>query len=237
MANDSQLVELLENMLLTPASDFYLSSILHNPNGEALDPRHVDDLDLGTIELMGLTIGLDVKNLEVHGLSNTQVKFDAQGNPLIVVAGSQVTFHAKLPNTQDGYVRPPDVPAQAQATGELYVTLMGKPMPPGTIAITIASIDDLTGVFTATTEQDGKLDTAVINFSKIAVTEQPGGVAMKVTVDLATAFRDSINYVLNQPDMQKTILEQVNAKLASPDVLSSLSSVATAEARKALSGI
>ncbi|MFN3945400.1 MAG: hypothetical protein ACK4K7_10765 [Allosphingosinicella sp.] len=233
MADDNQLIEMIENILLTPSSDFYIATILHDPNGGALDPRTIDSIDLGTIDIQGVQIGIVIRNLVVRGLSNVQVAFDADGNPEISVDGDTVTFHAVLPNEQPGYTRPPDVPAVAAAHGDLDVTIAGQPMPPGTILLTISAVEDLTGVFTAT-EGDGGLSTVEIAFTSLSIAlDLPAGV-MTIAVDLPTVFKQTINHILNQPDMQASFLDKVNAQLSSQAVLSSLSEVATKEARAAL---
>jgi len=231
-ADDNPLIDMIENILLTPSSDFYIATILHDPNGGALDPRTIDSVDLGTISLEGVQIGIVIRNLVVRGLSNVQVAFDSEGNPEISVDGDSVTFHAVLPNQQAGYTRPPDVPAVAAAHGDLDVTIAGQPMPPGTILLTISAVQDLKGVFTAT-EGAGGLSTVEITFTALSVGLDLAAGVMKITVDLATVFKETINHILNQPDMQASFLEKVNAQISSPDVLASLSQVAT-KARAAL---
>ena len=231
---DNALIEVIENILLTPSSDFYIATILHDPAGNALDPRTVDVLDLGTFNIDGINLGIVIKNLTVHGLSNVQVIFDPQGNPDITVSGNTVTFHARLPNTQPGYTRPPDVPSQVQAHGALNVTIAGQPMPPGTLDLTLQRVEDLTGVFTATESTGGDLSTLEVQFTSVSVHPRLGDGNMTITVNLPTVFVSTINHVLNQPGNQAALLEQVNLKLASPDILNSLSQVATQQARKAL---
>lgn len=232
--SDNPLVDAIENILLVPSSDFYLPKILYDPGGNALDPRTIDQLDLGTISVLGLQLGVGVRNFSVHGLSNVQVIMDADGNPDIQVDGDTVTFHAQLPNTNPAYQRPPSVPNQVQASGELDITIGAQKMPPGTLSITMQTVADLTGVFTATESQGGNLATLEIGFTQLSVNPvlSPGNLV--ITIDLDTSFAPTINYVLNQPANQATLLQQVNQKLASPDVLQGLSQVATQQARAAL---
>lgn len=234
---DSQLVEILENMLLTPSSDFYISTILYNPDGSALDPRDIDYADLGIFDVQGISIGIIIRCLNIRGLSNSQVKFDAHGDPEITVDSNKVTFHAKQPNTQPGYQRPQQVPNQILASGELDITLAGQSMPPGSISVTINSVDDLTGVFSATLDNPGRLDTVTITFFALSVNPRIGDGNIKIQVSLDTVFQDAINQILNRDENQKRIIDEINSKLSSPDILTSLSQVATEKARAALSGI
>jgi hypothetical protein len=210
---------MIENILLTPSSDFYIANILHDPAGNALDPRTIDSLDLGTIDVQGIPIGVTIRNLLVKGMSDVQVAFDGDGNPEISVDGNTVNFHAILPNRE--------------ANGELDVTISGTAMPPGTIALTIAAIRDLTGIFDAT-EGSGGLSTVTVTFTGLTLDIDLAAGAMVIVVKLPTVFNDTINRVLNQPDTQAKFLAQVNDKLSSPDILSGLSQVATAQARAAL---
>ncbi|WP_324830321.1 hypothetical protein [Pseudomonas saxonica] len=129
--SNNQLVDILQNMLLTPASDFYVSKLLHSPEQDSLDPCSIAEIYLGSFYVLNTLFEIVVKNLHVKGLSNTQVKFNQQGNPEIVVVGNKVSFTAKQPNTQEGYERPSDVPAQVEALGELHITGDGSPMPVG----------------------------------------------------------------------------------------------------------
>lgn len=232
--SNNQLIDILENLLLTPSSDFYISTILYNPNGSALDPRTIDDVDLGTLTVRDIPIGVIIRNLNVRGLSNTQVKFDGQGNPDIKVDGSTVTFHAKQPNTQEGYSRPPQVPAQILANGELDVSIAGSAMPPGTISLVVNSVAELTGTFSATEQVGGQSDTATITFTALSVKPDIGGGNIDIQIHLDTAFQGTINYVLNLASTQQQIIDQVNAKLNGADILSQLSDVATQQARTAL---
>lgn len=231
---DSQLVGLLENMLLAPDSDFYISTILFNPDGSSLDPRTIPEVDFGTINVDGLTIGVVVKNLVLQGLSNCQIKFDQNNQPEITVDGSSVTFHGKQPNTQAGYTRPPSVPNQIQAKGELDINLAGTQMPPGTISITVQTVDDLSGTFTATEARPGQLDSATVTFTALQVNPTIGGGNILIQVTLQTQFQGTINQILNQAGNLQKMVDALNAKISSPDILASLSNAATKQAQAAL---
>lgn len=233
MSDDNQLVALLENSLLTPASDFYIAKILHNPDGSALDPRSIQTLDLGMHEVEGISIGVVLKNVLVQGLSNVQVKFTSPTQPEISVEGNTVTFHAQQPDQQADYQRPSDVPNQILMKGELDITLAGQTMPPGTISVTVNTVGEILGIFEATEQVDGQPSTAVVTFTKFAVFPSVGGGNIVIQVDLNTVFKDTINYVLNQPDSLQKLIDQVNQELATPDVLAALSQSATDAARKA----
>lgn len=88
--SNNQLVDILQNMLLTPASDFYVSKLLHSPEQDSLDPCSIAEIYLGSFYVLNTLFEIVVKNLHVKGLSNTQVKFNQQGNPEIVVVGNKV---------------------------------------------------------------------------------------------------------------------------------------------------
>lgn len=229
---DNPLIDIIENILLTPSSDFYIATILHDPKGNALDRRTIESLDLGT-NFESIEIGITIKNLVVKGMSNVQVALDGQGNPEISADGDTVTFHAKLPNQQPGYTRPGDVPAEVEANGELDVSIGGTQMPSGTIALTISAIGDLTGVFNAT-EGPGGLSTVEVTFTSLKLNLDLASDVMKVNVTLPTVFSDTINRILNQPEMQQTFLDQINARLSSSDILLGLSQFATTQACAAL---
>ena len=40
MTAPSPIAEILVNFLITPGSDFYLSTMLYSPSGNSLDPHH-----------------------------------------------------------------------------------------------------------------------------------------------------------------------------------------------------
>lgn len=231
---DSQLVALLENLLLTPTSDFYLSKVLHDPGQGGADPLHVDAVDLGTVSVAGIPMAISLTDLTVKGLSNVQVIL-TDGKPDIQVDGNTVTFGAKLPNTQSGYTRPADVPEKLEMNGTLNVTINGTGMPPGTVAVTMASINPLRGVFEATEDQGGKLDTARITFRSVSVTAEETPADITITVNVDTAFCATINEVLNHKTYYAEIFDQLNARLA--EAMDGLSSTATEAARKALSNM
>lgn len=79
--SDNQLVQILQNMLFTPASDFYIAKLLHSSEQDSLDPCNIKEIDLGSFDIMGVPFEIVVKNLHVKGLSNTQIRFDQQGKP------------------------------------------------------------------------------------------------------------------------------------------------------------
>lgn len=237
MASDnSQLIGFLENLLLTPSSDFYLPKVLHNPGQGGIDPLKAAAVDLGSAKIEGIQIDVSVKNLIVRGLSNIQAIFN-DGKPEIQVVGDRVTFHAKLPNTQPGYIRPSDVPDKIEMSGVLDVTLGGGKMPPGTISVTVRSIDDITGVFTATEQTSGDLGSAMVTFEKVTIAAEIGHGNFNIDVKLDTQFITVINDVLNKPKFYAAILDQLNTELAKPEVLNQLSQSATHAGRKALSKI
>lgn len=235
--SDNQLVEILQNMLFTPASDFYISKLLHGPEQESLDPCNVAMIDLGSFDVMGIPFEVVIKNFNVKGLSNTQIRFNQQGKPEVVVDGNKVSFTAKQPNTQAGYQRPPDVPAQVKALGELHINIGGSQMPPGTLAVTIKATDALRGVFTGQEEIEGQLDSVSITFSALSLHPAVSDDTIEVVAELDTAFLTVINEILNRESTKQVLLDEVNAFLASAQTLASLSQKATTQARLALADV
>lgn len=233
--SNNQLVDILKNMLLTPASDFYVSKLLHSPDQSSLDPCNIAEIDLGTFYVIGVPFEMVVKNLHVKGLSNTQIRFNQQGYPDIVVDANKVSFTAKQPNTQEGYERPSDVPAQVQALGELHINIDGSQMPVGSLNITIKATDQIRGVFTAQEEIEGQLDSAEITFLVLSLHPEVSGETIEVIADLETAFLKVINEILNRESSKQSLLGEMNNYLASAATLASLSHKATEQARLALS--
>lgn len=235
--SDNPLVDVIENILLTPSSDFYIARILYNQDGSALDPRTVDSFTLSGIDVDGLTLDITVQQFSVRGLSNVEVQTLPNGLPDVTVDGDAVTFVAQLPNTNPQYQRPPDVPNTVQAGGTLQISIGGQPMPPGTIALTIDTVQSVSGTFAATEGTSGDLNTLSIDFTQVAIAPALSNGNMTVTVTLDTVFNEAINTVLNQPGNQQNLLDQLNQYVNRPDVLSQLSQIATQQARSALSGL
>lgn len=233
MSND-QLVQILQNMLFTPASDFYVSKLLHSPDQDAIDPCSIAEIDLGTFDVMGFPVEIVIKNLNIKGLSNTQIRFDQQDRPEVVVVGNKVSFAAKQPNTQMGYERPSDVPDQVQALGELHITIGGGSISPGSLSITIKATDEIIGVFTAEEEIEGNLKSAKITFSVLSLHPSVSGDTIEVVADLETAFLKVINDILNRESSKQALLDEMNTFLASAQTLASFSQKATEQARLAL---
>lgn len=235
--SENQLVQILLNMLLTPASDFYVSKLLHSPEYESLDPCTLMEIDLGSFDVSGIPIEVVIKNLHVKGLSNTQVGFNQQGKPDVVVDGNKVSFTAKQPNTQAGYERPSDVPAQVEALGELNINIAGSQMPSGSLRITITATDEIRGVFTAEEEIEGQLDSAKITFSAFSLHPPVSDNTIEVCAELDTAFLTVINEVLNRESSKQSLMGKINDFLASAPTLASLSQKATEQARLALADL
>lgn len=228
-APPSSICEILVNYLITPGSEFYLSTILYDPDGGSLDPLTISSIDLGTFTVEGVPIGISLSAVTVAGLSNVQVIMNG-GQPDVTIDGSTVTFNATLPNQQTGYQRPAGVPATLQMNGTLNVTIGGEIMPPGTITAAVDTISDVKAVWTLTDEN--KLIT--ITFSSAGVTADETTSNMDITVVIQSVFAPTINQILNTPDVYDKILQQLNDQLAQPGVLEQLSQTATTAARKAL---
>ena len=237
MSNDNPLIPILENLFLTPSSEFYISTVLYNPDGTSADPLTAAEIDVGTMDGDGVEIGVVLKQVVIKGLSNTQVKFDTDNKPEITVDGDQVTFHAKLPNTQAGYERPQGVPDQVEMASELDIALNGTAMPPGTLSGTIRTVADITGVFTATQKDSHDPQTVQIQMNKLVISPATADGNITITVDLNTVFKGVINTILNTPENLDKMVAALNTELAKPETLRKLSDALTDQARKALAGI
>lgn len=235
--SNNQFVDILLNMLLTPKSDFYISKLLYSADKKSLDPCVISSIDLGVTEVFGVQFAILVKDLEVKGLSDTQVRIDAQNKPDIVVVDNEVTFHAKQPNTQEGYQRPPDVPAQVEAVGSLHITVGGEVMPPGTFKVVIKSTDPIQGVFKVVEAVAGDIDSVNIVFSALSIHPATSNGNISVVADLQTSFIGVINDVLNSEKNLLALIADINEHVSTPQILSSISEKATQFARQALSKI
>lgn len=228
-SSPSPICELLVNYLITPGSDFYLSTILYSSSGNSLDPLSISNIDLGTFTIEGVPVGVEFSDVSVRGLSNVQVIMNGD-QPDVTIDGSTVTFNATLPNVQQGYQRPPSVPTTLQLNGTLNVTIGGEAMPSGTISATVNTISDAVAVWTLT--DGGNLIT--ITFSSASVTADTTTSNMKITVSIDSGFGPTLNQILNTPQVYSLIIQQLNDELAQSSILSQLSQTATNAARKAL---
>lgn len=231
---DNQLVLILQNMLLTPSSDFYMSSLFYSDDKQSLDPRVIEHINMGVFEILGSEISIEVYDVEVKGCSNTQVRFNAQGAPDIIVDGNVVSFIATHPNTQDGYQRPPYVPAQIQGDGRLLIKINGELMPEGRLGFTVKTVKEIRGVFNAVEEVAGQLETAKVTFSSLSFLPETGSGNIEVKAELDTAFITIINQMLNRESSLQRLADEMNNHLALPPSLTALSNVATQYARQAL---
>lgn len=232
--SDNQLVLILQNLLLTPASDFYISTLFRSPDKQSLDPRVIERINFGTFEVMGVEFEVECADFEVKGLSNTQVKFDADNNPEIVVEGSQITFAAKHPNHQVGYERPPQVPAEIEGEGRLVISIAGDYLEEGRLGLKIKSVHDVHGVFSCALEVEDELGTAQVFFSAVSFNPVLGNSNVAVSVELNSVFKDIINQVLNRENNLQLLVGELNSHISTPQSLVALSEVATAHARQAL---
>lgn len=232
--SDNQLVLILQNLLLTPASDFYISTLFRSADKQSLDPRVIERIDFGVFEVMGVEFEIECTDFELEGLSNTQVKFDADNNPEIVVEGNQVTFAAKHPNNQAGYERPPQVPAEIRGEGRLVISMAGEYLEEGRLSLTIKNVHDVQGVFSCALQVEGELDTAQVTFSAMSFEPQLNNHNVAVDVELNSVFKDIINKVLNREKTLQLLVDELNTHIATVQSLDALSQVATACARQAL---
>ena len=232
--SDNQLVLILQNMLLTPSSDFYLSSLFYNEDKRSLDPRVIEHIDMGVFEVLGSEVSIEVYDMEVKGCSNTQVRFNDQGAPDIIVDGNVVSFIAKHPNTQEGYQRPPHVPAQIQGEGRLLIKINGELMPEGRLGFTVKTVKEVRGVFSAVEEVAGQLETAKVTFSSLSFLPDTARGNIEVTAELDTSLIAIINQILNRESSLQRLTDEMNKHLALQPSMAALSDVATQYARQAL---
>ena len=232
--SNNQLVLILQNLLLTPASDFYLSTLFRSTDKQSLDPRVIERIDFGTFEVMGVEFEIACTDFEVKGLSHTQIKFDADNNPEIVVEGNQVTFSAKHPNNQAGYERPPEVPAEIRGVGKLVINIAGDYLDEGRLSLTIKNIQKVQGIFSCALEVEDELDTAQVSFSTISFEPILSNNNVAVDIELNSVFKDIINQVLNREKTLQLLVDELNSHLSTAQSLAALSQVVTACAREAL---
>lgn len=231
---DNQLVEVMQNMFLTPSSDFYISTILYSADKKSLDPLLVNNMDLGTFDIFGIKFFVEIKNLDVRGLSNTQVRFDNAQKPEIAADGNKVTFGAKQPNNQQGYVRRAEVPAEIEAIGALHIAIDGTPMPPGMIKIIVRGTEKIDGVFSVTEKTAGVVDSVTVSFLELSIHPTLANNNVSITATLDTAFISIINQELNSEKTLKLFIDQLNNEISKPTALSNISDIATQRARQAL---
>ena len=231
---NNQLVQALKNLLLTPTSDFYISNLLHDPDKQSLDPLVIERIDMGSFDILESKIEVVYADIVLKGLSNTQVRFDANNKPEIIVDGSRVSFKAKHPNTQAGYDRPTDVPAEIVGSGRLIIRIDGNLMPEGTLALTIKSVNDVQGVFNATLEVEEQLDTAQVEFTAISFNPEVTNENLAIDIELESIFVSVIKQILNREDKLQTFVNELNIHLSTDASLAGLSQVATQYARLAL---
>lgn len=235
MPSNSTLVGLLENMLLTPTSDFYLSTLLHDPNGQSADPLTASSIDLGTQSVFDVNVGIVLTNVIANGLSDVQVNF-VNGVPDVQVNDDTVTFTGKMPNTQDGYTRPPDVPDHLIMSGGLDCTIAGQAMPPGTVSVSVKTAS-LAGSFQVAGDDNDLANTAQVTFTSVKLSADRTTDNIQIDIQLDTAFKDAIQDALNTPDNFQQLIDQANSLLAGSSTLSDLSDYATQAARRALAAI
>lgn len=232
--SDNQLVLILQNLLLTPSSDFYLSTLFRSADQQSLDPRVIERIDFGIFDIMGVEFEIACTDFEVKGLSHTQVKFDADNKPEIVVEGNQVTFFAKHPNNQFGYERPPEVPAEIRGEGTLVISMAGEHLDEGRLNLTIKNVQTVHGVFSCALEVEGELDTAQVSFSTVSFEPVLSKTNVVVDIELNSVFKDIINQVLNREKTLQLLVDELNIHLSTAQSLAALSQVATTCARQAL---
>lgn len=232
--DSSSILKLLVNYLAQPASDFYLPSFLYK---NSLDPWYPAEIQLPPLTILGMAVDITLGKIVCRGLSNMRVK-GTDDDPDVEISGDTATFHAEQPNTDPQYHRPPDVPNQVILTAQkVDVTLDSETMPPGSGTVTIQQIQDISGTFTVDVDSSEDLNSVTVTFTAFSVNPSVDNQNIQVKLDFDTAFIDTINQIINEPDNLTTVIQKVNDALNQPDTLAAVSKAATSAAQSALKNI
>lgn len=225
----NQLAQLLILYLTTPQTDFYLSKIIKKSKDPTLEPYDITQLNVGSPSILGQPIDIAFKSVNIQGLSNIQIA-KKDGKPDIQVAGDVVTFHAVRPNTE---APPAGVPTALTVNAQLELTANQQPSPLVPVVVTIDH-GKLNGVFSATGDA-AKADSVEITFTSASVTarESPDNIHFDLS-HFESFLRPQVESYLKQKSTLKTLVDKMNAELAKPSVLASLSKSGTEAARGAL---
>lgn len=224
--NQDPIVTLLIIYLTTPQTDLYLPKLIGGSSSPRLDPLVLSDIDLGSQNVLGLSMGMRLTNVVVTGLSNCQIP-KTDGTPQVEVNGNAVTFDAVLPNTE---APPPNIPTVVGINAGFALQLPGGTSTTGSVAVQVKT-STLHGCFTATSD-DGTAEKANLAFSTLGLRAELGA-NIVTQVQMDTSFLAIINSVCNKPNIQQMMLDKINSALADPGHLQALSQQATAAARSA----
>jgi hypothetical protein len=240
MAND--FAKLLITYLTKPKSDFYLSKLIKKIDNPKLEPYHAEELGLGTFNSPDMNFELKLANVNITGLSNIQIKKNANpppNNVEIKISGSTVTFSADRPNTE---APPAGIPTELLFNGDLLLIPLDEADDDGEGPIDCGKVDvviknaEIVGTFDATSAND-TIEQAQIVFSSLLLKDALAEGNIKITLNSKDIIAGIINGVINKPAAHKKLVEVINDKLKDPAVLKALNDGATSAARTALASL
>ncbi|WP_346882203.1 hypothetical protein [uncultured Algibacter sp.] len=228
MKSQDPIIPFLILYLTQPNSKFYISKLIAGSTKPQLEPFKDSSLDLGPQTILGETMNFSLKNLVVQGLSNVQVVKNG-GKPEITVNGNNVTFTAKIPNTE---APPTNIPKVLTLVTSLNVTPKNTPAFGGNLTVTVKTAN-LIGSFDATSV-DGTPQKAEISFDKLQISASASSSNINIDLEMNSPFTSFIESILSQEAIINRIMSGVNATVNQPNVLGALSNYATITAREAL---
>lgn len=226
--SEDPIIKLLIVFLTTPSSNFYIAKLIQQSKSPVLEPLQAANINLGSQNILGVSIALDLQNVNVAGLANIQIA-ESDGKPQIQVNGSDVKFTAEHPNTQ---APPTGVPKRLTLQSNFIATPASSPKISGSATITVNEFS-LEGEFSATSS-DGSADKVNIDFKRLQIDAAASANNITIDLKLNSTFAPFINQILKQAGVLSRIIEGVQQTLNSANVLSSISQAATQAARTAL---
>ena len=229
----NQLNQILIVYLTTPASDFYLSKMLAKSKDPSLEPFKASDVNAGSLDFFGQTIGIRLTNLSIAGLTNIQIEKDSGGKANITINGEQVTFVADRPNTE---APPVGVPSKLTATGEIIIVAGGEDSPAVPVTITV-NTGQLTGTFDATGDPTNP-GSVNIQFTSLGISTEAD--ASNIVVDLSkldSVFKPQVEELLQKPSTLADLVEKLNDQVNASSVLAAVSTAGTQAAQQALNSV
>jgi hypothetical protein len=228
----NQLSQLLILYLTTPSSDFYIPKIIANTKDPTLEPYRLKQVSIGSVDVLGQSIGITLLQVDIRGISNVQIA-RSNGQPRIDVDGDTVTFHAVRPNRE---APPANIPAELTIDAQLQLTVAGEKSP--TIPITCIVRDaTITGVFLATGDP-AQAQTVNISFSSATVASPANADNIRFDLSRLESFlKPQIESYLKAERTLTDLINRVNGELAKPEILKAVSKSATDAVRSALGNL